>query len=283
MGCGASTAAVAVPTETVDLQLDSPRRYNSAAGSSSARSPTTELNLSERGLVTVPDLTPHVHLRSLTLDRNKLSQLTLPGVSNTLTELSVAECALTAVDPPALLAVPRVTSLNLSGNDLSSLPATLAKCSQLTRLDLSRNRFSTIPPAVLELVSLRFLAFDSNLLADLPRGLFRLTQLTELRLANNQIVTLTEDFGQLIQLSRCDVSCNKIVALPKSVVQLRSLVFFDTHSNPFTLASLRASVGVVRPTSTSTPSVGSADTRLATLLQTSTCLWGQSGGVLLRG
>jgi len=79
------------------------------------------------------------------------------------------------------------TSLDLSGNELTTLPESLGRLSQLTYLDLSGNELTTLPKSLGQLSQLTSLDLSRNELTTLPESLGKLTQLTSLDLLNNPL------------------------------------------------------------------------------------------------
>ncbi|XP_053939432.1 leucine-rich repeat-containing protein 59 isoform X2 [Cuculus canorus] len=89
-------------------------------------------------------------------------------------ELDLSLCGLSEVPVRDLAALPKATVLDLSCNNLVSLPSDFCSLSHLVKLDLSKNR-----------------------LQQLPLDFGRLVNLQHLDLLNNRLVTLPVSFAQL--------------------------------------------------------------------------------------
>jgi len=93
-----------------------------------------------------------------------------------------------------------VSSLNLSNNNLTSLPGKLVAkiigMKDLTQLNLS-----------------------ANSLTSLPADIGKLTQLTQLNLADNQLDTLPASLGSLVLLKDLNVKHNPLTTIPEDVLK----------------------------------------------------------------
>ena len=90
-----------------------------------------------------------------------------------------------------------LTSLDLSGNELSSLPTGIFDdLTELTSLDLFKNKLSSLPTGIFDkLTELETLDLSGNALSSLPAGLFdKLTNLTYLNLLDNPLQSLPDDY-----------------------------------------------------------------------------------------
>jgi hypothetical protein len=90
-----------------------------------------------------------------------------------------------------------LTLLDLGRNQLSALPAGLAKMSKLKVLRLSHNKFTTLPESVCELQRLTDLYIDDNQIQVLPNGIGKLRKLQTFNAARNPIGHLPPAIGTL--------------------------------------------------------------------------------------
>ncbi|NXJ09821.1 LRC59 protein, partial [Odontophorus gujanensis] len=102
-------------------------------------------------------------------------------------ELDLSLCDLSEVPVRELAALPKATVLDLSCNNLVSLPSDFCSLTHLVKLDLSKNR-----------------------LQQLPVDFGRLVSLQHLDLLNNRLVTLPVSFAQLKNLKWLDVKDNPL-------------------------------------------------------------------------
>ncbi|KAI4502399.1 hypothetical protein M0802_002311 [Mischocyttarus mexicanus] len=160
-----------------------------------------ELDLGDNNLWTLPaDLfCPVSSLSRLNLTRNKLQDATALGFADRLQSCT-----------------PNLESLDLSGNDLGSLPdRTLAGLRSLTVLKLQENAITAVGDhALAGLPDLRSLNISSNRLVALPPELFAKTkELRELILSNNSLSVLAPGLlDALEELQFLDLSGNELTS-----------------------------------------------------------------------
>src|SRR5215831_17699903 len=80
--------------------------------------------------------------------------------------------------------------LNLSGLNLSQLPAEVGQLTHLRELFLRSNQLSQVPAELRQLTNLQVLILSDNQLSQVPIELVQLTNLEELRLDDNQLSQL---------------------------------------------------------------------------------------------
>ncbi|XDV29244.1 hypothetical protein PO909_032386 [Leuciscus waleckii] len=123
-------------------------------------------------------------------------------------------------------------NLNLYQNCLRSLPESLINLQSLTYLNISRNQLSTLPAHLCRL-PLKVLIACNNKLVSLPEDLGKLRQLTELDVSCNEIQTLPPQIGQLEALRDLNIRRNHLVRLPPELAEL-PLVRLDFSCNKVT-------------------------------------------------
>ncbi|XP_073740228.1 leucine-rich repeat and calponin homology domain-containing protein 4 isoform X3 [Callorhinus ursinus] len=131
---------------------------------------------------------------------------------------------------PALGNLTALTYLNLSRNQLSSLPPYICQL-PLRVLIVSNNKLGALPPDISALGSLRQLDVSGNELQALPAELCSLPSLRDLSVRRNQLSTLPDELGDL-PLVRLDFSCNRVSRIPVSFCRLRHLQVILLDSNP---------------------------------------------------
>jgi internalin A len=104
--------------------------------------------------------------------------------------------------------------------------------SQLQELDLSYNQLSTLPEVIGQLSQLQELDLSYNQLSTLPEAIGRLSKLQELDLSGNQLSTLPEAIGQLSKLQVLNLSDNQLSTLPEAIQNLERLEKLFLHGNP---------------------------------------------------
>ena len=120
--------------------------------------------------------------------------------------------------------------LDLSGNELSSLPEEFHRFSKLKRLFLSQNKFKVFPKVLAKCESLEMLGFKSNQIHTLsPDSLPEKTRW--LILTDNQLESLPEDIGQLSRLQKLMLAGNRLKALPEALAQCQNLQLLRIAAN----------------------------------------------------
>ena len=172
-------------------------------------------------------------------------------------ELDFAHCSLDQVPVDDVFAVERtLETLNLQCNNIRDLPRQLFHCQGLKSLDISDNDVQSLPDALAELVDLEELNASKNLLTDLPdtikglrhlrvldgsvnplqkvpEGCTQLISLAELYLNDAFLDFLPANFGRLVKLQILELRENGLNALPKSLARLTSLRRLDLGQNDF--------------------------------------------------
>ncbi|XP_032184088.1 leucine-rich repeat and calponin homology domain-containing protein 4 isoform X1 [Mustela erminea] len=172
-----------------------------------------------------------------------LSDITQADLSrNRFPEVPEAACQLVSLEGlslyhnclrclnPALGNLTALTYLNLSRNQLSSLPPYICQL-PLRVLIISNNKLGALPPDISALGSLRQLDVSGNELQALPAELCSLPSLRDLSVRRNQLSTLPDELGDL-PLVRLDFSCNRVSRIPVSFCRLRHLQVILLDSNP---------------------------------------------------
>ncbi|WP_460583808.1 protein kinase [Hymenobacter arcticus] len=154
--------------------------------------------------------------------------------------------------------------LNLSGNQLSSLPADLGRLRKLQVLFCSDNQFDTVPevlgdcpqlsmvgfkanrirtlPAAALMPALRWLILTDNQLASLPPEIGQCRQLQKLMLAGNQLRELPAELAQCTNLELLRVAANQLTELPGWLLAMPRLAWLAYAGNPFGVAAEAAAV-----------------------------------------
>ncbi len=100
------------------------------------------------------------------------------------------------------------------------------------QLDLSNNQLSTLPPEISQLSNLTWLDLSNNQLSSLPPEFGQLSNLTWLDFSNNQLSSLPPEFGQLSKLRELSLSNNRLSSLPPEISQLSKLTWLFLNNNP---------------------------------------------------
>ncbi len=123
--------------------------------------------------------------------------------------------------------------LDLSNNNLSTLPDEFACLTRLKRVFLSFNQFKHIPAVLAKCPALIMVAFKGCKIAEF--GDYCLPKNIEwLILTDNNIPELPQSFGQFTQLKKLALAGNQLKQLPSSMAQCKSLELVRLSANNLT-------------------------------------------------
>lgn len=150
--------------------------------------------------------------------------------------------------------------LDLSDNQLSSLPDELAKLTKLKIIFASNNSFRVLPQVLgacenLEMIGfksnqiqqipadslpakLRWLILTDNKIENLPDTLGERPRLQKLALAGNRLTALPQTLANAHNLELVRISANKLSTCPTQLLSLPKLAWFAFSGNPFSQAQL---------------------------------------------
>lgn len=114
------------------------------------------------------------------------------------------------------------TVLNLWSGNIDSIEG-IEIFSNLQKLDISTNNLTTLPDSIASLTSLRILDFTKNKFTVFPEILCSMPNITNLIFWNNQISTVPESIGNMSGLKSLNFAFNKITTLPKRIGDLSNL------------------------------------------------------------
>lgn len=148
--------------------------------------------------------------------------------------------------------------LDLSGNQLTSLPDDLSRLHQLSILFASNNPFKQLPDVLGTMPKLKMIGFKSckietlseyclpkqtrwliltdNQIQALPENIGELSQLEKLALAGNQLTALPDSFSNLTNLGLLRIAANQLAAFPDVLFALPKLAWLAFSGNPFCVA-----------------------------------------------
>ncbi|XP_023222761.1 protein artichoke-like isoform X1 [Centruroides sculpturatus] len=203
-----------------------------------------ELSLSYNLITEIPDGTfqNFINLRVLNLRGNNLPQLSSDKLrisSSTLEHLDLGNNDISRV---TRLDFPRMVSLNLDNNKLSTLsPDSFDQMTNLKHLNLSRNRLERLfPDSFIKIHGLLNLDLSHNLLTYIPSQAF--LNLTVFRLNNNRLKELRESyFKNMHSLKFLYLGYNGLTEIEKATFDtLPALKYLDLSNNELT--SFRAEI-----------------------------------------
>ncbi|XP_076648197.1 leucine-rich repeat 47 [Halictus rubicundus] len=168
---------------------------------------------------------------------NKSSEYpTLEGFPRTTEELYLVGLNRKSFDRQ-ILRLQSLRILNLSNNQISSLPKELGLLQHLQELNLSQNRLDKAvkwvwldQPAIKN--NLKLLDISNNMLTIIPKEIGKLHAIVNFKVSKNVLTHLPQSLGSLPNLKYLDVSKNNLKYLPGSMRNLR-LILLDVCENEF--------------------------------------------------
>lgn len=170
------------------------------------------------------------------------------------TRLDLHNLSLTQVPSEVFTLANSLEVLNLSGNQLTSLPDELPRLHRLKVLFCSNNPFDELPKVLgsctaLEMIGfkacqiarvpaqalpprLRWLILTDNRIGELPNGFERFPRLQKLMLAGNHLKQLPPSLSQCHELELLRLASNELQALPSWLFSLPKLAWLAYAGNP---------------------------------------------------
>jgi leucine-rich repeat protein SHOC2 len=177
-----------------------------------------ELDLSSNPLRCFPRVLLRMpHLEVLHLDQTGLEEIPSEFQPGALVHLSLARNKITSIPDTLFSQGSSLRVLRLQQNRLKGLPASMAGLDAIEELDLSYNELESLPDELGQLKRLKLFDLQGNRLRTLPRTVGQLTALLRLTLHENQLTALPDSIGQLASLERLDASHNALRALPEAI------------------------------------------------------------------
>ena len=150
--------------------------------------------------------------------------------------------------------------LDLSGNQLTSLPEALIELQKLKIIFASNNLFTALPEVLGQLPHLEMVGFKSNKITEvsekalpsalrwliltdnrietLPDALGRRPRLQKLALAGNRLTALPQTLALSHNLELIRISANQLSQCPEQLLDLPKLAWFAFSGNPFSRSEI---------------------------------------------
>ncbi len=164
-------------------------------------------------------------LQSLSLSGNKLGKpITSKTPNGAITRPNISVDVLPSL-PTSL------KQLNISSNFLSHIPRSIisASLNKLVKLDLSSNQLATVPDTIGNLEHLEELRLDSNMIVTLPEAIGILSKLKVLSICHNQL-----QIKKSTSSDKNDIPQQQQQPFPKSLFTDTSLIDLNLHGNRLT-------------------------------------------------
>ncbi len=172
------------------------------------------------------------HLKWLSLQGNLLTTFSGQGLGR-MWHLDLESNYLKSVEH--LEGMPGLRELNISNNELDTLPPTLKSLQHLILLDASGNGLEQLGPELFALTKVQDLDLSRNQLRQLPTGIGNLSSLVRLDLSQNQLTRLPPELGRLGNLQYLSINSNPGLKVDKSITGLRKnlkVLYLDDKALP---------------------------------------------------
>ncbi|XP_012776049.1 leucine-rich repeat-containing protein 59 isoform X1 [Maylandia zebra] len=127
-------------------------------------------------------------------------------------EVDLSLCNLTEVPVRELALFPKVTVVDLSCNNITSLPPEFCNLTHLVKVDLSKNQLTGLPDDLGNLVNLQHLDLYNNKLTNLPVSFSQLRSLKWLDLKDNPLeLGLAKAAGDCLDEKQCKQCATKVL------------------------------------------------------------------------
>ncbi|NWA03684.1 leucine-rich repeat-containing protein kinase family protein [Pseudomonas gingeri] len=133
--------------------------------------------------------------------------------------------------PDDLHRLPHLRILFCSDNLFTELPACLGQCARLSMVAFKANRIEHVPAAALPPL-LRWLILTDNRIGELPDELGRRPLLQKLMLAGNRLRQLPATLADCHKLELIRIAANQLSELPQWLLTLPSLAWIAYAGNP---------------------------------------------------
>lgn len=173
----------------------------------------------------------------LTLSENLTSFPTeILSLADTLEILDLSNNQLSTL-PNALKQLTKLKIIFASNNHFETLPESLGQCESLEMVGFKSNKIKHVPAASLP-AKLRWLILTDNKIPSLPDTLGERPRLQKLALAGNQLTQLPANLTQLINLELVRISANQLTECPDQLLALPKLAWLAFSGNPFTCSDI---------------------------------------------
>jgi Leucine-rich repeat (LRR) protein len=157
------------------------------------------------------------------------------SLANSLEVLDLSNNQLTTL-PDELGSLKRLKILFLTNNHFESIPAILAACPQLEMISFKSNKLTHVGENVLP-IRTRWLILTDNKIATLPDSMGKLAHLRKFAFAGNQLHKLPDSMKNCTNLELMRLSANQLTMLPDWLFQLPKLAWLAFSGNKLTTST----------------------------------------------
>ena len=128
----------------------------------------------------------------------------------------------------------KIKHLDLSGNQLKTMPDFIQRCKNLEVLDLGNNLLTEMPRFESEMPNLKTLSLKSNLLEYFPDISAEVPNLEQLDLSGNQLTEMSRFESEMPKLEILDLKSNLLEYFPDISAEVPNLEQLDLSGNQLT-------------------------------------------------
>jgi hypothetical protein len=139
--------------------------------------------------------------------------------------------------PEELKQLRKLRIIFASNNNFEVLPEVLGQCANLEMVGFKSNKINQVSGASLPL-KLRWLILTDNRIETLPEALGMRPRLQKLALAGNCLTHLPQTMAQCLNLELLRISANEITTCPDQLLGLPKLAWFAFAGNPFSRSDM---------------------------------------------
>ncbi|HZY81017.1 MAG TPA: leucine-rich repeat domain-containing protein [Cyclobacteriaceae bacterium] len=134
-----------------------------------------------------------------------------------------------------------IARIDLSVNNLTTVPSWMGKLQSLNSLSFSNNRIERVEPGIEKIKGLEELSFYRNNLSEIPSHLYSMTSLKVVDLYYNRIPKVSPEIAHWKNVEILYLSNNALYSIPEEIGQLTKLRELYLHHNR--LSNLPVSIG----------------------------------------
>lgn len=153
-------------------------------------------------------------------------------LANTLEILDLTGNQLDSL-PDDLSKLHKLRIIFCSSNRFTHLPEVLGKCQNLSMIGFKANKIQTCADSAIPTSNLRWLILTDNALTKLPDTVGNCKNMQKLMLAGNQLSELPESLANCGKLELLRISANRFESLPEWLFALPKLSWLAYAGNPF--------------------------------------------------
>lgn len=189
------------------------------------------LSLTNAGLDRIPSSVKRCkHLKRLNLEGNQIKHI--PRWLTSLDSLEEINLNFNKLNLKKrdIRRLAKVEDVLLAGNGIKKLPDNVGML-RCESLNLSKNQLSSVPKSFAELKQARYLIFYDNAFESIPEELAGFKNLKHLDFYKNKITEIPDFIGDMDNLQQLFLSFNKIEEIPDTLRNLKRLKYFYIHHN----------------------------------------------------